>query len=490
MFKADVFCPILVLVFLAACAGSERTVHLPTALPDADVSEIDCNWRHEQGVYVTAAQFAKHSWARAKKFSEVQSTLARPVEVCGVSQELEFLTRLRCNDGSNPYPSRRAAHLSRRGSRPAGRCGSPIDTYDVPCPEAHYRVHLDMYICPERDVHDVAWERYMTAGSGAARQGNYAEAERQFSLARTEAEARDPLGPHMTGTLSSQAFLHRTQGEYTEAESLFRQTLAIQESVLGSEHPDLARSLGGLAFVYQDQGRYSEAEPLYKRVLAINEKAFGLGDPRTATSLSNLAGLYKAMGHYDEAEPLHRQALAIDEETLGPNDLAVSSNLRDLAGLSQAQGKHAEAESLSKRALAIRETVQGSRGALVGSSLRDLAWLYAAQGRYAEAESLYKRALAIAEEPLHPDSAGVGEILDNLADLYRAEGRYAEAEPLYQRALAIREKELGPQHPFVATSLEHYVALLRATDRSDKADALAARAEAIRAVHAATRSLE
>ena len=229
MFEADVRCPFLVLMFLAACAGSERTTDSPMAPSDADVSEINCNQRNEQDrVYVTAEQFAKHSWAKAKKFSEVQSTLARPVEVCGVDQELDLLARLRCNDGSNPYPSRRAAHLSRRGSTaPAGRCGSPIDTYDVPCPEAHYQVHLDMHICPERDVHDVAWERYMTAGSGAARQGNYAEAERQFSLARMEAEARDPLGPRMTGTLSSQAFLHRAQGEYIEAESLFRQTLAI-----------------------------------------------------------------------------------------------------------------------------------------------------------------------------------------------------------------------------------------------------------------------
>jgi hypothetical protein len=109
MFKADVFCPFLVLMFLAACAGSERTAHLPTAPPDADVSEIDCNRPHERdNVHVTAEQFAKRFGASAEKLAEVQSTLARPVEVCGVSQE----------------PIRTAA----AGSRPAVTRRSPPGT--------------------------------------------------------------------------------------------------------------------------------------------------------------------------------------------------------------------------------------------------------------------------------------------------------------------------------------------------------------------------
>ena len=55
---------------------------MSTAPPDADVSEIDCNRPHERdNVYVTAEQFAKRFGASAEKFAEVQSTLARPVEV-------------------------------------------------------------------------------------------------------------------------------------------------------------------------------------------------------------------------------------------------------------------------------------------------------------------------------------------------------------------------------------------------------------------------
>ena len=44
------------------------------------------------------------------------------------------------------------------------------------------------------------------------------------------------------------------------------------------------------------QGAYAKAEPLYKRALAINEKVLGPDHPNTATSLNNLAALYRGPG--------------------------------------------------------------------------------------------------------------------------------------------------------------------------------------------------
>ena len=37
----------------------------------------------------------------------------------------------------------------------------------------------------------------------------------------------------------------------------------------------MATDLNNLGSLYHDQGKYSEAEPLYKRSLAIDEKALG-----------------------------------------------------------------------------------------------------------------------------------------------------------------------------------------------------------------------
>ena len=55
--------------------------------------------------------------------------------------------------------------------------------------------------------------------------------------------------------------------------------------------PMLARRSNNLAMLYRGQGRYSDAEPLYKRSLAIFEKALGRDHPNVGTSLNNLAAL-------------------------------------------------------------------------------------------------------------------------------------------------------------------------------------------------------
>ena len=65
-----------------------------------------------------------------------------------------------------------------------------------------------------------------------------------------------------------------------KAEPLFERALAIWETALGPEHPDVATSLNNLAMLYYDQGQYAKAEPLYQRALAIREKALGPGASR------------------------------------------------------------------------------------------------------------------------------------------------------------------------------------------------------------------
>src|SRR5262245_47622540 len=76
-------------------------------------------------------------------------------------------------------------------------------------------------------------------------------------------------------SLDMQALRYRDQGRYDEAEALLKQALAIRESALGPNHPDLSGRLSVLAEFYRTQGKYGEAEPLYKRALDISEKALG-----------------------------------------------------------------------------------------------------------------------------------------------------------------------------------------------------------------------
>jgi tetratricopeptide (TPR) repeat protein len=195
---------------------------------------------------------------------------------------------------------------------------------------------------------------------------------------------------------------------------------------------------GNLAGLYASQGRYTDAEPLYKRSLAIKEKALGLDHPSTAINLNNLAELYREQGRYAAAEPLFKRALAIHEKAFGPDHPDVAQSLNNLAGLYNNQGRYADAEPLFKRSLAIREKAFGPDHPDVAQSLNNLAELYRAQDRFADAEPLYKRSLAIHEKELGPDHPFVADSLNNLAWLYKDIGDQASSLDYIRRAVSIR----------------------------------------------------
>ena len=58
-------------------------------------------------------------------------------------------------------------------------------------------------------------------------------------------------------SLEKQAHDYYKQGRHAEAEQFLNRSLAIEEKILGPEHPDVATSLNNLAILYIDQGRYA-----------------------------------------------------------------------------------------------------------------------------------------------------------------------------------------------------------------------------------------
>jgi class 3 adenylate cyclase/Tfp pilus assembly protein PilF len=263
-----------------------------------------------------------------------------------------------------------------------------------------------------------------------------------------------PEHPDLAKSLSNLAIAFWHQGHYAESESHTARSLAILEKALGPEHPRVAGALNDLAVVCQEQARHVEAESLHTRALAIRERAFGPDHPNVAFSLNNLANLYAGQERFAEAEPLHARALAIREKALRPDHPDVAYSLNNLANVYNDLGRHADAEPLHTRALAIWEKALGPAHPAVACSLNNLANVCRDLERYAEAEPLHTRALAISEKALGPDHPNVADSLHYLALTYREQGRYEEAEPLLSRALSIREKTFGPDHPSTKSTRE------------------------------------
>ena len=248
--------------------------------------------------------------------------------------------------------------------------------------------------------------------------------------------------------------------EWSQAESLMRRALAILETSLGENHPNVAASLNNLAGLLQATNRLTEAEPLLMRVVEILANKGGEPLANFAGALNNLAGLLQATSRLVEAEPLYRRALGMDEASYGPDHPAVARDLSNLAGLLQATNRLAEAEPLMRRALGIDEARYGPDHPQVAINLNNLARLLHDTNRLAEAEPLVRRALGIDEASYGPDHPNVAIRLNNLALLLKATDRLAEAEPLYRRAFRIFVVSMGLEHPNSQTIGGNYIALL------------------------------
>ena len=101
-----------------------------------------------------------------------------------------------------------------------------------------------------------------------------------FLVACTSFSICCPDHLNVATSLNNLAELYRNQGNYAQAEPLYKRSLAIMESILGPEHPDVATNLNNLAMLYHAQGHYAQAEPLYKRSLLIRRKRSRSGSSR------------------------------------------------------------------------------------------------------------------------------------------------------------------------------------------------------------------
>lgn len=127
----------------ADCAGSEACVNEVIA---AELEKMDSEGGVEGGV--ASCDRSQPYGAAAKRFSEIPTSMEKPIEVCGWPGQTDWLRATKCNDGSNPFKDQDHAHEARLGSMGAGgRCGQMIDLYEVSCPEGKYEVYMDMYAC-------------------------------------------------------------------------------------------------------------------------------------------------------------------------------------------------------------------------------------------------------------------------------------------------------------------------------------------------------
>jgi CHAT domain-containing protein/tetratricopeptide (TPR) repeat protein len=304
-----------------------------------------------------------------------------------------------------------------------------------------------------------------------------AEARARVALAATEAASGPDSLPvaHVLDILVD-ALWRGGNIRGSETKALAERSVAIKETQLGPDDPDVAYSLATLGVVLRLRGEYPAAQSMFERALQVQERSLGPVHPDVARTLSMAATLALDTGDLRGAETLHERALAIRQEALPPGDPAIAESLNGLGVVHERQGDGNGAERYHERALAIREQALGSGHPDVATSLNNLGNVKDDMGDYAAARSLHERGLAIREKALPPDHPDIAMSLNNLAVAIRDLGDHAAAWWPLERVLGIYEQTFGPAHPNVAIATQNLASLLVDLPREEGTRLLAERA--------------
>lgn len=200
--------------------------------------------------------------------------------------------------------------------------------------------------------------------------------------------------------LFDQALAHHQNGRLEQAEALYRQILAVDES-----HVDSLHLLGVVAY---QSGRLQLAEEMIRQAIGRHADI--------AAFHSNLGNVLKDQGRLTEALQCYEQAIALQPDYVDA--------LFNLANVLRDQGQAALSLQRYQQVLRLRPDY--------AEAYLDAGVAWAALERMEEAANCYRQALVL--RPEFP------EALCNLGSALQSLGRLQEAFPCYQRAITLRPK--------------------------------------------------
>jgi CHAT domain-containing protein/Flp pilus assembly protein TadD len=282
--------------------------------------------------------------------------------------------------------------------------------------------------------------------------GRYLEAvpvaERIVALSRENYGEADP---RYAAALNGLATFLQFTGSLDQAEQLLRQSLAIDLSVLGPDHPDVATREANLALVLLDKDNAVEAAELLHRALASLDRLPATPE-RNGATLSNFAAALERLNRFPEAEHLYLAAISAFTQQPRENGSRLAIALGNLGILYKTLHRLDEGRPLLEQAVAILEGLSTPKAPhpRLATALNNLGTLLEDKGDYGRAEPLYRRALDIDRAMFGPDSPRLATRLSNLAGMYITLARYDEATQALREAMRIDRASYGDNHPRVA----------------------------------------
>ncbi len=246
------------------------------------------------------------------------------------------------------------------------------------------------------------------------------------------------------GILSNLAVVDRVLGDSHSARSRLLEALAIQERLLATNHPDLARTLQNLSNVARDLDDLPAARDFLLRAIHIDELALAADHPERAARLMNLGLLEDQMNDNPAAFEHLTNALAVFERAFGPAHPQVAIALENLAAPNVKLGKVEEARTYLLRSIAIQAALPmtaagGAAGDALAGTYFKLGLLEQGRQAWREAEAALRSGISLIEAK-DPEDSRLALPHWSLASVLAATGNLAGARDSWARALRIEEK--------------------------------------------------
>ncbi len=242
-------------------------------------------------------------------------------------------------------------------------------------------------------------------------------------------------------------------GHRDEAAVELQKCLAIEEPLLGPDHPEVARTLHDLAAQQRELGQVEVAIRNYHRARRIFAAALGEQTLEVASTDAALADIAIAAGDFDRARVLATAArVAYLHDNARPQLL---SSIETALGNIEQNTDHCAAAIPHYEAALVASKQAGETGERLGISYANLAACLSDVSRDAEARNAIQAGLA-AWDAAGESGPMRAQAMVTLADLEAKAGRYAHAIELAQQALAaIKDVEgVGPLRAYVDEQLD------------------------------------
>ena len=270
--------------------------------------------------------------------------------------------------------------------------------------------------------------------------------------------------PDLAEVLSDMGALYYLRGDSEEAETFYREALAMNRRVLGEKHVEIASGLENVATTLWDKEDLAGAETLYRQSLAMRRELQGEKHPDYGQTLFNLAALQYDRGNVSEALASMREVLSIYRKVYPADHPETALTLNVIGFYLTMAGQFTEADQYLEQGLAMRRRLFDARHPDVASSLMMLAILKVAEGGYPQALEMAQSAKGIYSAALPADHwrTAIAECAEGAA--LTGLGRYPEAETRLTHSYAILSKKSGA--PLVFRSLaQRYVDTLHRRER-------------------------